>query len=344
VNRLNWFFIGCAALCLAATEPQLRHGPSAKLHGLRGIVEQLRIQFRDQGCTIDQILVNPATNESQFFRFEGTAKDATAALTIAGTIDRSKDLVAGFIHGKEWDLSWEPTSRQWKKLPKWLNRGGGAGIDEASVFFIDHPFVQAEMSVLEKRIASALSRGSNQEATDVQNELRSLQSTTGSRTIVRTGKGGQREELRFRVNKDGIVEVLEIWKGNVLTKAVTNQVVDRLVPIPENVDTTQYEKYKNYTVENEGLIGLRVVAKEGKLFVTDIAPGSPAAKAGIISGSEIRSVNDKPINSATAEEFMTLAKGTPSVKIMAAAPDGEVKEYHVEKVLRLDLPTERIKP
>ncbi len=62
-------------------------------------------------------------------------------------------------------------------------------------------------------------------------------------------------------------------------------------------------------------IGITIATVEGKFFVTSVAAGHPAAKAGIKVGDTILAINKKELNNVSPEEVKSLIKGSVGTSI-----------------------------
>lgn len=79
---------------------------------------------------------------------------------------------------------------------------------------------------------------------------------------------------------------------------------------------SEIENYRFQTTGKYGGIGSYIKRKEDYIIISEPYKGSPAAKAGLIAGDKIVSVDDKLIKGKTSEEVSNLLKGSPGTKLV----------------------------
>ncbi len=90
-------------------------------------------------------------------------------------------------------------------------------------------------------------------------------------------------------------------------------------------------------IQNESYagIGVVVVNRNGKLFITKIFKNSPAKKAGLQIGDYIISINNHDINKDNASTILSMMKGEVgtklNLKISRPYPNNTEKEYSIER-------------
>lgn len=100
-----------------------------------------------------------------------------------------------------------------------------------------------------------------------------------------------------------------------LIKNALAGMVNNLDEFSEFIDITNTKRIKEETRGEFGGVGLRLVGKEGELFVVTPLPGTPSYKAGIEPGDEIIQVNDKLVKDIPSQDAIDMMRGLIGEKV-----------------------------
>ena len=321
-------------ICLfAGASGQLVGQTANRLKALRGTLEQTQILLQGNRYRIRRAFLQAETGNVATFTYLGESESIPDPELLLSHLTPAT-LAGGFFGLKDFDAYWNVSRGRWTKMPKGYIQSPSNIADE-SVFFTSEPSIAAKLHGLRERLSLAKTDDERRPATD---EIKSLESIEGPYSL-RIGGRKQPRELHFNVSKDGIIQKLEVLDGLKVTEVVLNIFVAQFPDIPSDMDVSDYEQFASINVNDNGMIGVRLETQVGKLMVAEIAPGSPAAEAGMVIGEEVLAVNGKSLSSPTVEDFRTLTKGPPSVTIKTRDTHGQTKEYKVGKTVHLRLPS-----
>ncbi len=91
--------------------------------------------------------------------------------------------------------------------------------------------------------------------------------------------------------------------------------VNNLDEFSEFINITNTKRIKEETRGEFGGLGIRLIGKEGELFVVTPILDSPAYKAGIEPGDEIIQINDKLVKDISSQDAIDMMRGTVGEKV-----------------------------
>lgn len=80
-------------------------------------------------------------------------------------------------------------------------------------------------------------------------------------------------------------------------------------PYTEYFSDDQWKQFQNYLEQTYVGVGIVSARDEGRLYVQDVVPNGPAAKAGILPGDAIASVDGQDVRTATLDKLNRLISG-----------------------------------
>lgn len=251
-------------------------------------------------------------------------------------------LSAGMIHRKSLDLFWDTKNLRWARSPVYDEEAVGTLIDKGLLYFQNHPLVQSRIEALKREIASTLTAPESEfKVKQLKAQLDDLLPTPGKHILYVADKTGAQSPVHFVLGENGFIQSVETWNNNILIEGAFNRVTNELPFIPTEFDSSLYNEHPPPNLKDNGLIGIRLAEGKDKLTIAEVAPNSPAEKAGMVPGEELLSVNGKKLQAHTQQEFMAFGRGTTSLTIETKSNSGETKRFTVPKKLVLHLPQSR---
>ena len=86
--------------------------------------------------------------------------------------------------------------------------------------------------------------------------------------------------------------------------------VNNLDEFSQFINVKDTKRIKEETRGEFGGVGIRLIGKEGELFVITPLPDSPAYRAGIEPGDEIIQINDKLVKEISSSDAIDMMRGT----------------------------------
>ncbi len=114
--------------------------------------------------------------------------------------------------------------------------------------------------------------------------------------------------------------------------------VNSLDPHSAYLDPEEFEMLKGDTSGKFGGVGIEVDARFGRLMIISPLPGSPADKAGIMSGDEIIVIDGVPAYTLTIQDAIKMMRGEPGtgVKVKIRRGDSEILEFElVREIIKM---------
>jgi carboxyl-terminal processing protease len=91
----------------------------------------------------------------------------------------------------------------------------------------------------------------------------------------------------------------------------------------------------NYEGEKSGMFGISILAEDGFIKIVSVAYGSPAEKAGILSGAKVISYDDVTVpenaTSADSKTLMSYIAGVDTISFKLKLPTGETKDFTITR-------------
>lgn len=112
--------------------------------------------------------------------------------------------------------------------------------------------------------------------------------------------------------QDSYVE--ETQPKELITNALYGM-VNSLDEFSEFINIKNTKRIKEETRGEFGGLGIRLIGKEGELFVVTPLPNSPAYKAGIEPGDEIIQINDKLVKDISSNDAIDMMRGAVGEKV-----------------------------
>ena len=112
--------------------------------------------------------------------------------------------------------------------------------------------------------------------------------------------------------QDSFVE--ETQPKELITNALYGM-VNNLDEFSEFINVTNTKRIKEETRGEFGGLGIRLVGKEGELFVVTPLPDSPSYKAGIEPGDEIIQIDDKLVKDISSSDAIDMMRGALGEKV-----------------------------
>ncbi len=95
------------------------------------------------------------------------------------------------------------------------------------------------------------------------------------------------------------------------------------------------KEFKDFTVQAEGTyagVGIHVGVKDNKIVVVAPIEGSPAKKAGILSGDVIEKVNNVEVNGQNSDQAVSMMRGKAGEVVhLTLNRNGEIKEFDIKR-------------
>lgn len=120
-----------------------------------------------------------------------------------------------------------------------------------------------------------------------------------------------------------------------LIKNALSGMVDNLDEFSEFIDITNTKRIKEETRGEFGGVGLRLIGKEGELFVVTPLPNSPSYKAGLEPGDEIIQVNDKLVKDIPSQEAIDMLRGVVGEKVTIVVKRKDENKKETKKTFTL---------
>ena len=133
----------------------------------------------------------------------------------------------------------------------------------------------------------------------------------------------------------------EINPGELNTIAL-EAMLESLDPYTIYIPESKVEEVRFMTTGEYGGIGLSVVKREGKVFISMMLDKSPALEAGLLVGDEIISVDDQLLSERSDAEISMLLKGQPGTSINILVKRQGVEETFTLEVFRRKINVESI--
>ena len=128
--------------------------------------------------------------------------------------------------------------------------------------------------------------------------------------------------------QDSYVE--ETQPKELITNALYGM-VNSLDEFSEFINITNTKRIKEETRGEFGGLGIRLIGKEGELFVVTPIPNSPAYKAGIEPGDEIIQINDKLIKDISSNDAIDMMRGAVGEKVTLIVKRKDKKGKEITK-------------
>ena len=116
-----------------------------------------------------------------------------------------------------------------------------------------------------------------------------------------------------------------------LIKNALSGMVDNLDEFSEFIDITNTKRIKEETRGEFGGVGLRLLGKEGELFVVTPLPNTPSYKAGLEPGDEIIQVNDKLVKDIPSQDAIDMMRGAVGEKVTLVVKRKDEKKKEITK-------------
>ncbi len=128
--------------------------------------------------------------------------------------------------------------------------------------------------------------------------------------------------------QDSYVE--ETQPKELITNALSGM-VNNLDEFSEFINITNTKRIKEDTRGEFGGLGIRLIGKEGELFVVTPLPNSPAYEAGLEPGDEIIQINDKLIKDISSNDAIDMMRGTVGEKVTLVIKRKDKKGKEITK-------------
>jgi carboxyl-terminal processing protease len=127
---------------------------------------------------------------------------------------------------------------------------------------------------------------------------------------------------------DGKIDENVLVEGAI--KGMTSALED---PYTTFMNKDEFSSFSSQTSGSYSGIGLQIEVKEDKIIVLSTFEGSPARKAGILSGDIIEKVNDTDVSGKEYEKAVTMMKGKEGteVNITVSRSGNETRTYTVKR-------------
>ena len=116
-----------------------------------------------------------------------------------------------------------------------------------------------------------------------------------------------------------------------LIKNALSGMVDNLDEFSEFIDITNTKRITEETRGEFGGVGLRLLGKEGELFVVTPLPNTPSYKAGLEPGDEIIQVNDKLVKDIPSQDAIDMMRGAVGEKVTLVVKRKDEKKKEITK-------------
>ena len=145
------------------------------------------------------------------------------------------------------------------------------------------------------------------------------------------------DQLKIMVDVMAKIEdsyVEETQPKELITNALYGM-VNNLDEFSEFINITNTKRIKEETRGEFGGLGIRLIGKEGELFVVTPLPDSPAYKAGIEPGDEIIQIDDKLIKDISSNDAIDMMRGTVGEKVTLIIKRKDKKGKEITKKFTL---------
>ncbi len=132
--------------------------------------------------------------------------------------------------------------------------------------------------------------------------------------------------------QDSYVE--ETQPKELITNALYGM-VNTLDEFSEFINVTNTKRIKEETRGEFGGLGIRLIGKEGELFVVTPILNSPAYKAGIEPGDEIIQIDDKLVKDISSQEAIDMMRGAVGEKVTLVIKRKDKKDKAITKKITL---------
>ena len=132
--------------------------------------------------------------------------------------------------------------------------------------------------------------------------------------------------------KDSYVD--ETQPKELITNALYGM-VNSLDEFSEFINITNTKRIKEETRGEFGGLGIRLIGKEGELFVVTPMLGSPAYKAGIEPGDEIIQIDDKLVKDISSSDAIDMMRGSVGEKVVLVIKRKDKKGKEITKKFTL---------
>lgn len=131
----------------------------------------------------------------------------------------------------------------------------------------------------------------------------------------------------------------EIQPGELNTAAL-NAMLKTLDPYTIYIPESKVEDVKFLTTGEYGGIGVSVIKRDGKVYISSIESDTPALEAGLLAGDEIISVDEQLLSERSGEEISKLLKGQPgtsiSLKVHSLGAESTVEKVVFRKNINVE--------
>lgn len=118
-------------------------------------------------------------------------------------------------------------------------------------------------------------------------------------------------------------EYVDPVDDRVLIEGAIRGMLEELDPHSRYLDETQYEDIRITTTGNYSGVGLDISLKDGQVTVVAPLDGAPAARAGILPGDVVVSVDAIPVDESNVEATVNRMRGTPGTEVtLGVSRDG----------------------
>lgn len=107
-----------------------------------------------------------------------------------------------------------------------------------------------------------------------------------------------------------------------LMESAIRGIVEQLDPHSRYLDSNEYQDILITTTGNYSGVGLDVSMRDGRVTVVSSVNDAPAARAGILAGDVVVSVNDMPVDVDNVEETVALMRGEPGTEVKLGVERG----------------------
>ena len=111
--------------------------------------------------------------------------------------------------------------------------------------------------------------------------------------------------------------------------------VNTLDEFSQFINVKETKRIKEETRGEFGGVGIRLIGKEGELFVITPIPNSPAYEAGIEPGDEIIQINDKLVKDISSSDAIDMMRGTLGEKVILVVKRKDKKGKEITKKFTL---------
>ena len=145
------------------------------------------------------------------------------------------------------------------------------------------------------------------------------------------------DQLKIMVDVMAKIEdsyVEETQPKELITNALYGM-VNSLDEFSEFINIKNTKRIKEETRGEFGGLGIRLIGKEGELFIVTPLPDSPAYKAGLEPGDEIIQIDDKLVKDISSNDAIDMMRGTVGEKVVLVIKRKDKKGKEITKKFTL---------